>query len=208
MSDNGSSKLSIALTGGSACGKSEVAGILRGEGVPVIDADALAHALLAPGHRVFEKVVQTFGKYYLTEEGVIDRRKLGRLVFKEPAARATLNGLMHPAIYEEVFAWISREQQTHDAAVAMIPLLYETGMEARFDCVISVAADENLMVQRMLARGWTEDDVRARIAAQWPVAEKARRADYVIWNNEDLPALKERVLNTWRAVMEGKEART
>lgn len=201
-------KIAVALTGGLACGKSEVAGILRGEGVPVIDTDALAHALLAPGHRVFEQVVATFGKYYLTEEGAIDRRKLGRLVFQDPAARATLNGLMHPAIYDEVFAWIDREHQTHAAAVAMIPLLYETGMETRFDAVIAVASDEALMIRRMLTRGWTEDDVRARMAAQWPVAEKARRAGYVIWNNEDLSALKEQVLITWRAVMEGKEART
>jgi len=196
----------IALTGGLACGKSEVAGFLAGMNIPVMDTDALAHALLAPGHWLFEKVVAEFGREYVTAEGTVDRRKLGRRVFSDAEARGRLNALMHPVIYDEVFAWLDR--QAGGYAAAMVPLLFETGMEGSFGRVLVVASEEALMIRRMRTRGWTEEEARARMAAQWPLEEKVRRADAVIWNNDDLPALRQATHLAWQKITAGKETTT
>jgi dephospho-CoA kinase len=198
----------IALTGGIACGKSEVAGILREQGVPVLDTDAVGHKLLVPGYAAFEQVLSVFGQGILDEEGAIDRRKLGAMVFADGEARDRLNAILHPAIYHETFAWIDEQRVTHRHVVAMVPLLYETGADKRFEKVIVVAADEDIMMRRMRMRGWTDDEALARMKAQMSLREKVRRADVVIWNNEDLPSLKARALEAWLEVTEGKEATT
>jgi dephospho-CoA kinase len=197
----------IGLTGGIACGKSEAAAVLRAEGVPVLDTDAVAHALLQPGHAVFESVVAAFGRGYLTDAGDIDRRKLGGFVFADDEARAKLNGIMHPEIYRVSAVWVSEQKARHAWVVVMVPLLYETGAEKRFERVIVVAADEEIMMRRMSARGWSHDEATARLRAQLPVAEKVCRADAVIWNNGDLAALKDEVLRIWRQLVlqAGKE---
>jgi dephospho-CoA kinase len=196
----------VALTGGIACGKSEVAGILRERGVPVLDTDAVGHQLLVPGHAAFEQVLSVFGHGILDDEGAIDRRKLGALVFADGEARDRLNAILHPAIYYETFAWLAEQLATHRHAVAMVPLLFETGADKRFEKVIAVAADEDIMMRRMRMRGWTDDEARARMKAQMSPREKVRRADVVIWNNEDLPSLKARALEAWVELTEGKEA--
>ncbi len=198
----------IALTGGIACGKSEVAGILREQGVPVLDTDAVGHKLLVPGHAAFEQVLSVYGRGILDEEGAIDRRKLGAMVFADGEARDRLNAILHPAIYHETFAWLDEQRATHRHVVAMVPLLYETGADKRFEKVIVVAADEDIMMRRMRMRGWTDDEALARMKAQMSLREKVRRADVVIWNNEDLPSLKARALEAWLEVTEGKEATT
>lgn len=198
----------IALTGGIACGKSEVAGILRAMGVPVLDTDTVGHQLLVPGHAAFEQVLSVFGSGILDTEGSIDRRKLGALVFADDEARDRLNAILHPAIYHATFVWLEEQLNHHRHAVAMVPLLYETGAEKRFEQVMVVAADEAIMLRRMRMRGWTDDEARARMKAQMSLREKVRRADTVIWNNEDLPSLKARALEAWHHVTEGKEART
>ncbi|HMO50485.1 MAG TPA: dephospho-CoA kinase [Kiritimatiellia bacterium] len=193
----------IALTGGIACGKSEVAGMLAAEGVPVLDTDQVARRLLSPGHWVFENVVAAFGSEYLAEEGGIDRRRLGALVFSNAEARERLNAIMHPAVYEEVFRWAA--QAPASEAVVMIPLLYETKREKDFDRVWVVAADESLMLRRMAGRGWTEAEARARIAAQMSLQEKIKRADVVLWNNTDLSALRAATREAWNQFLAEKE---
>ncbi len=197
----------IALTGGIACGKSEVAGILSGMGVPVLDTDQVGHELLHPGHAIFEKVISVFGRDIVNSEGLIDRRRLGRIVFAGDEARERLNALLHPAIYQEAFSWLASHRAGHSHAVVMVPLLYETAAEKKFDRVIVVAAREDLMLRRMRMRGWTDEEAKARMKAQISLREKIRRADVVIYNNEDLPSLKTRTLDAWRLVTEGKETR-
>lgn len=191
-------KWAIGLTGGIACGKSEVAGILMAEGVPVYDTDTAAHSLLVPGHWVYEKTVQEFGLDIVNAEGIIDRRKLGARVFSDKASRDRLNGIMHPEIFRLMNEWLREQLATHDQAVAMVPLLYETGAETWFDRVIAVAAKESLVMSRLNARGLTRDEAKARIASQMPLEEKVRRADVVIWNNEDLHALRSATLKAWK----------
>lgn len=187
----------IALTGGVASGKSSVASVLEKIGVPVLDTDVIAHELLMPGHAVCDAVIDAFGRGLVKDDGSLDRRALARLVFSDALARARLNGLMHPAIYEQVFAWIAQQKPYHAAVVVVIPLLYETGMAARFDRVLVVAADEEIAIRRMLTRGWTREEAVARLAAQMPLAGKIKQADAVIWNNSDLRVLEEETLRIW-----------
>lgn len=194
-------KGAIGLTGGIACGKSEVAGILRMEDVPVLDTDAVAHELLSPGHWVFEKVVHEFGPEYLNEEGGINRRKLGRFVFDHDDARETLNGIMHPVILADMEAWLNKMLARSTHAVAMVPLLYETGSDQRMEKCLVVAADPQQVEQRLRQRGWTAGEISARIKAQMPLDEKIHRANGVIWNNEDLPALRHNVLRVWNEIV-------
>jgi len=195
----------IGLTGGIACGKSEVAAILAINGVPVLDADAVARGLLNPGEEVFDRVVHRFGSAIMAPDGTINRTALGRIVFRDGGARADLNALMHPEVYRRIDQWMREHLARHPRAVAMIPLLYETGDPSRFDRILVVAADEALMIHRMMQRGWTRAESEARLAAQMPLAEKVKRADAVIWNNDDLAALKTRTMEVWKKLIRGKE---
>jgi len=198
----------IGLTGGIACGKSEVAGILRREGVPVLDTDAVAHGLLTPGHWVFEKVVQAFGREYLDHEGGINRRKLGKYIFDHDDARSELNRIMHPVILSEMEQWIKETLKNNAHAVAIVPLLFETGADELVEKVLVVAADDHRVRARLQDRGWTDEEISARIQAQLPLESKIARADSVIWNNEDLPALREATRNIWNQTILGKEKET
>ena len=195
----------IGLTGGVGCGKSTVAKILTRLGVPVLDTDAVAHELLLPGSPVLERVISEFGETYRNGNG-LDRRKLGKRVFADRKALERLNALMHPDVFQWMHQWLEETLAGHEQAVVMIPLLFETGAERWCDAVITVAADEHVVLQRLADRGWTETEARARMAAQLPLAEKVRRADAVIWNNEGLDALSQAVTNIWNTMQCGKEA--
>jgi len=188
----------IGLTGGIACGKSETAGVLRSEGIPVYDTDVAAHALLEPGHWVYEKVVQVFGRHYVRAEGGIDRRKLGELVFRDSGQREILNQIMHPVIFKAMLEWLDDQLTRVDHAVVMVPLLYETGAEKYVEKVLVIAADEERVIERLRNRGLTREEAMARINSQMPLAEKIRRADAVIWNNDDVSALRKTVVEIWK----------
>ncbi len=174
--------LRVALTGGIATGKSYVAARLHARGVPVIDSDRLVHEALEPGTTVSRRIADRFGTKILTGGGEIDRRKLGAIIFADPDARRDLEAIVHPAVYGEIERWFDR--QAHEGtpwALADIPLLYETGHEGEFDRTIVTACRPVEQIRRLRERdGMSEDEARARLAAQWPIEEKARRADIVI----------------------------
>lgn len=114
----------------------------------------------------------------------MDRTALGRVVFRDPAARGDLERLIHPLVYRAIADWFRRVADSGAAsALADVPLLYETGRAADFDRVIVVACQEPVQRARLAARGLAEADAQARLAAQWPTAEKVRRADEVIWTD-------------------------
>ena len=195
----------IGLTGGVGCGKSTVAQIITRLGVPVLDTDAVAHELLLPGSPVLERVISEFGETYRNGNG-LDRRKLGKRVFADRKALERLNALMHPDVFQRMHQWLAETLAGHEQAVVMIPLLFETGAERWCDAVITVAADEHVVLQRLADRGWSETEARARMGAQLPLAEKVKRADAVIWNNEGLDALSQAVMKIWNTMQCGKEA--
>ena len=172
----------VALTGGIATGKSHVLAQLAKLGAPTIDADKLARDVVAPGTPGLKAVVDRFGEDVLDQMGGLDRRKLGSIVFSDPVARRDLEEIIHPAVRGAIDEWYaSLGEVPAGFAVADITLLYETARQREFDAVIVTACDTNTQLTRIMARdGISEAEARARIAAQLPMSEKIRRADYVI----------------------------
>jgi len=184
----------IAVTGGLACGKSKVGELLVARGVLVCDTDAIAHDVIAPGHAAYRKIVAHFGRAILSMDGVIDRRRLARIVFSDPVKLRFLNGITHPAVMRRVQRWL-REQETSGCRIAavLIPLLFEAGLEKRWDAVVCVAAPGKRQYAWLKARGLGRRAAAARIAAQMPLADKMVRADYVIYNNGSVEVLRQQV---------------
>jgi len=174
--------LRVALTGGIATGKSCVRGRMASKGVPTIDADAIVHELFAAGSETFREIARRFGPGVAPEGGPVDRRALGALVFQDAEARRALEALVHPRVYDRIARWMSAQEAAGARwAVAEIPLLFETGHERDFDRVIVAACSPEEQVRRLVARdGLSESAAHARLAAQWPIAEKARRATDLI----------------------------
>jgi dephospho-CoA kinase len=185
----------FGLTGGIGSGKSQVAGLLRERGVPVVDADELAREAVALGSAGLAEVVAAFGPDVLGPDGALDRKRVGSLVFSDPAARQRLNGITHPIVRrlsQERFAALAREGV--DLAAYDVPLLFEVGLDQVLRPVVVVAASEDTQVARVMARdGLGADEAKARIAAQLPLAEKRVRADHVLENDGSLAELARQV---------------
>jgi len=192
----------VGLTGGIACGKSETQAILRERAVPVLDTDAVAHAILRKGSEVHDRIVSRFGPEVLSGEGEIDRKALGRIVFSDSGEREALNAIVHPEVGRRWRAWL--EARREPLAVVAIPLLYECGLEHEFDGVVCVRASEALMMERLRDRGLTEVEARQRIRSQMPVEEKAARATWILDNNKTLNDLKQQV-DRWLATINAQE---
>jgi len=174
----------IGLTGGIATGKSTFAAALRALGVPVVDADELARAVVAPGTPGLAAVVEAFGPGVLGPGGALDRKALGAMVFADPDARRRLEAITHPAIREAMQAETARLAAAgHDLAFYDAALLFEVGLDRAMALVVVVDAPPEAQLARLAARdGLTRAQAAARLAAQLPVAEKAARADVVIEN--------------------------
>lgn len=171
----------IALTGGIATGKSYVRARFEALGVPTIDADVLAHEAVAPGSPGLAAVVSRFGRDVLDPDGALDRQTLGTIVFADPEARKALEAIVHPEVRRATEQWFaSLDPARHPSAIADIPLLYEVGRDRDFDAVTVVACTAETQLRRVMQRGLSEAAARQRIAAQLPIDEKVRRADYVI----------------------------
>lgn len=173
----------IAITGGIACGKSTVGRVFEQAGIPVFDADVLAHEAMRPGGTVHRAIVRAFGRGVTGPDGAIDRAKLGAIVFADPAARARLNALVHPAV-RRALARRLREAGRGGAraAAAIVPLLFEAGMDGGWDAIVCVTAPRAEVLRRLRMRGLGTRAAAARIRAQAPLREKVRRADHVLRN--------------------------
>jgi dephospho-CoA kinase len=194
-----------ALTGGIACGKSTVAEFWRQWGAEVLDADPVAHALIAPGGECVEAVAREFGDCVRAAKGGIDRRSLGAIVFADTSARERLNQRLHPAVIRRMRAWAAGIRRDGKLGVAVVPLLFEAGMEKDWDAVVCVAATEKTMLERLAERGLAPAAARARIASQWPVREKMARADRVIENDGSLAELEKKCRAVWNDLFEQGE---
>jgi dephospho-CoA kinase len=173
--------LEVALTGGIATGKSYCLARFASFGVPVIDADVLARQAVAPGSAALGAVAARFGAAVFLPDGTLDRAALGRIVFSDRAARADLEAIVHPEVYRRIGAWFVSQPAGTRLAIADIPLLFETGHHHDFDRVIVCVCSPAEQLRRLMARDrLSEADARARIAAQWPIEEKAARGDHVI----------------------------
>ena len=183
------------LTGGVGMGKSTAAGFLLNSGIPVIDTDELARQLVQPGQPALAEIKKEFGDSFISPAGELKREDLARLVFADESARNKLEAILHPRIRQawraQVEIWRS---QNCPLAVVVIPLLFETQAESQFDRILCVACTAVAQRERLLQRGWSPEQIRHRIAAQWPVEQKIARSHHVIWTEGSLDALKHQVV--------------
>ena len=198
--------LRVALTGGIATGKSYCLTRLAERGAPTIDADVLAHRVLAPGTPGFDSAVARFGQAILQPHGEIDRGALGRIVFADENARRDLEAIVHPAVYGAISLWFAGlERAAVDEGprlgIADVPLLYETGHERDFDRVIVAACLPGLQLTRLMKRNrLSEEEARQRIEAQMPIADKTRRADYVLDTSGEFAETDRQIEAAWKAL--------
>lgn len=191
--------MKIALTGGIACGKSLFAKFLRELGIHVIDADDVVHELEAPGGAAVSAIAARFGGAVLAPDGGIDRPALAARVFADSAARADLESILFPLVRSHLreATRVSLPRNTPSArgsgtlaasswqiSIHIIPLLFESHWETDYDILLCIASPVDLQIDRMMkARGYSRAHAEARLAAQWPVAEKAARCHYTVMND-------------------------
>lgn len=188
--------LRIGLTGGIGSGKSTVAVLLAERGAVVVDADRIAREVVEPGTPGLAAVAEAFGSDVLTAEGALDRPALAAVVFGDPAARARLDGIVHPLVRARSVEILG--SLPADAVVVQdIPLLVETGQAGSFDLVLVVEADVDTRVARLVQRGLGEDDARARIAAQATDEQRRAVADVVLDNSGTQEGLAAQVDRFW-----------
>jgi dephospho-CoA kinase len=194
----------VALTGGIASGKSTVARMLRELGAEVVDADALAREVVAPGSPALREIVAAFGPEFLLPTGELDRKKLAEVVFSDPRRRQQLNAIVHPRVRDRM-----REQVEHirrrrpDAVVVLdIPLLFDVPLpEVEGLPAIVVYASPQTQLRRLQQRdGLEEEEARRRLRAQRPLQEKLAYARWVVDNDGDLQHTAEQVRAVWGAL--------
>jgi dephospho-CoA kinase len=201
--------LLVGLTGGIGSGKSTVATLLEERGAVVFDADVLSRAAVEAGTAGHDAVVARFGRDVLGPGGELDRGALARLVFADPAARRDLESIVHPEVRRLFAEACAAYRDTDRVVVLSAPLLVETGMHTAFDVLVVVSAPVETQVERLLGeRGMSEEQARARIAAQAPLEDKAAAADVIVDNDGPLEELHQQVDRLWadlrrRAVARG-----
>jgi dephospho-CoA kinase len=185
----------IALTGGIGAGKSTVAQFFSELGANVVDADHLARVAIERGSEGFDEVVARFGQSILSN-GDINRKALAEIVFSNPDSKRDLEAIIHPRV-QKLFAQAVIDNEPAGNLIYEIPLLVETDAAKKFDFIVTVEADEELRVERLLARGMFISDIKARLANQAPSQARIDIADAVIVNDGDEDQLLRQVENLW-----------
>ena len=185
----------VALTGGIGAGKSTVAQYFSELGAVVVDADHLARIAIERGSEGFDEVVATFGQEIISN-GDIDRKALAAIIFNNPELKRKLESIIHPRV-QQLFAQAVAQSDPSVPLIYEIPLLVETNAAEKFDYVITVEADEELRISRLLARGMFISDIKARLANQAPSSARTEIADAVITNDGDDDQLLRQVENLW-----------
>ena len=191
--------IKVALTGGIGSGKSAAGDFFEDLGAVVVDADQLARDVIERGTDGFDELVATFGDEILTN-GILDRSKLGQIVFADPNARKTLEEIIHPRVAEE-FEEIVQSSPADSVIVYQIPILVETKGQDRFDYIITVEATLENRTARLKNRGLKGYEIDARMKAQATDVERAAIADAVFKNDGDLDQLLRQVENIYEDVL-------
>jgi dephospho-CoA kinase len=185
------------LTGGVGMGKSTAARFLREHGAQIVDTDELARKLVQPGQPALAAIQSAFGSQIIASTGELKRAELAQIVFADANARRRLEAILHPPIRQQWLAQIETwraapaqngggRKENQPLAVVVIPLLFETRAESHFDKILCAACSAASQRERLLARGWTPEQIQRRIAAQMPVEQKIARADFVVWTEGSL----------------------
>jgi len=190
--------LLVGLTGGIGSGKSTVARLLEERGAVILDADVFARDAVRAGTEGFAAVVRRFGDEIVAPDGELDRSRLASIVFADPAALADLEAIVHPEVRRMIADGIQDHLDGDRIVVLVNPLLIEMGTHRDCDVVVVVSASPDTQVARSVARGMDEADVRARIAAQLPIDDRAQMADVLLDNEGTLEELAAEVEVLWR----------
>jgi dephospho-CoA kinase len=196
----------IGLTGGIASGKSTAARTLAELGARIVDADAVAREIVAPGQPALAEIARTFGREMLLPDGTLDRKRLGALIFAQADQRRALNAITHPRIAAETQARLGALREAGvSVAVYEAALLVENGVHKGLDGLIVVACDEATQLARLMSRdGYVEADARARIAAQAPMADKIAAATWVVDTSGPLADTKKQLARIWEEILSQK----
>jgi dephospho-CoA kinase len=192
----------VGLTGGIASGKSTVAKMLRASGVVVIDADQLARDVVMPGTDGLAQIVATFGREILDENGALDRKRLGAIIFADADKRRTLNAIVHPKVAER-FQQLTSALDAEGVArvVYEVPLLFENGLDRLMNASILVVVPPEVQVARLMARDQiSRADALLRIGAQMPLADKVARATVVVDNAGSIEETRASMSRAWQRV--------
>ena len=202
--------LLVGLTGSIATGKSTVSAMFRSLGCVVLDADMLAREVVEPGEPALAQIVEEFGREVLQPDGTLDRKRLGAIVFGDPARRKRLEQITHPAIRDRFLRHLAElEARGFDGIVLWdAPVMIETGGHRAMEKLVVVATDEATQRARLQARdGIDAVEAARKIGSQMPVAEKAKLADYVIDNAGDRAATEAQVREVHAALLRDLAAR-
>jgi dephospho-CoA kinase len=197
--------LQVGLTGNIASGKSHASKKFAELGAYVIDADSLAHELIAYGTKTYQKIVEAFGKEILCSDGSIDRKVLGRIVFSDPAKRVLLNSLTHPVIGSEIQNRIKELERTYHKGIVVIeaPLMVEVGSYRKYHSLIVVTCSPSKQISRLIKRdNLTTEEAEARIRSQMPIEEKLKLADYCIDTSGSMEETKNQVVAIYKKLLE------
>jgi dephospho-CoA kinase len=203
--------LRVGLTGGIASGKSTVAKSFARLGAKVLDADEVAREVVLPGRPAWTKLREVFGSDFFQPDDSLNRNKLRRLIFVDPERRSQLNNIVHPEVMKEIQH--RSEQMSAMAADAVlvvdVPLLLEVGAADRFDRVVVVYANESVQIDRLMRRdGLSLQEATEALAAQMPLGEKVKKANYVIDNSGTREETQAQVEKVWQELLELARSRT
>jgi dephospho-CoA kinase len=194
----------IGLTGGMGSGKSTVSQLLAESGAVIIDADKVGHEAYQPNTKTWQELVATFGRQIVAQDGSIDRKKLGAIVFGSPEQLEQLNRIVHPRMFEMMKERIEQyRQQGVKVVVLDAAILFEANWTPLVDKIWVVVASESLVIVRAKARtGLPEEQIRARLSSQMPVEEKVKKASVVIHNDGTFEDLRIKVKELWVSLKE------
>lgn len=183
--------MNVGLTGGIACGKSTVSRMFSERGAHIVDADVIAREVVLPGRPALAEIAQRFGDRVLQEDGTLNRKRLGEIVFADDAARRDLEAILHPVIrfemQRQIDSWSAADPKS--LVIVDIPLLYESGLDKRFafEDIIVVYVPRNVQMERLMQRdGMSREDAEKRLMSQMPIEDKKRLAGVVIDNSGSL----------------------
>lgn len=200
--------LQVGLTGGLATGKTFVARTLRDLGCHVLSSDALGHKVLEPGGEAYPKVIEAFGDEILNENREIDRKRLGSIVFSDPARLELLNSFVHPAVIAQQIAWLEDIARLDPDAIAVVEaaILIETGSHRRFEkLILTVCSVEQQIARAMDRDGLSRSEVERRLERQMPLEEKRKYADYVVDTSGPKEATVTQVVGIYRMLRSLKQ---
>jgi len=185
-------KVILGITGSFGSGKSTVAGIFKSFGAKIIDADSISRKITRPKAPAYKKIVRLFGRGILQRSGVIDRKRLAGVVFNNPVALSSLTRIIHPEVIRSIRREIRDSAQSF--IILDVPLLIEAGLQNAVDKLIVVSSSQRKQIERVRRKtGLKKLDILKRIAAQIPLKEKVRLADFVIDNDGSMNKTRKQV---------------